>query len=72
MAQSITDTAIDTPCARICVVHPRLNLCVGCGRTLDEIARWIALGDAERRHIMTQLPARLAAIAGAPFAAATV
>jgi hypothetical protein len=70
MASSITD--IDTPCARICVVHPRLNLCVGCGRTLDEIARWIELGDAERRRIMTQLPARLAALGGAAAAPATV
>jgi hypothetical protein len=70
MTPSVSD--IDTPCARICVVHPHLNLCVGCGRTLDEIARWIALSDGERRRIMTQLPARLAAIAGTAAAPATV
>jgi hypothetical protein len=36
------------------------GLCVGCGRTLDEIARWSSLGDAERRGIMRDLPERLA------------
>jgi hypothetical protein len=62
---STSETGIDTPCARVCVVHPRLDVCIGCGRTLSEIARWIELGDAERRRIMSQLPARLAALGDA-------
>jgi predicted Fe-S protein YdhL (DUF1289 family) len=55
------ETSIQTPCNRVCVVHPMRQLCIGCGRTLDEIARWIELGDAERTRIMAQLPSRLAA-----------
>ena len=35
------------------------NLCMGCGRTLQEIARWTSLSDAERTAIMAALPARL-------------
>ncbi len=54
--------SIDTPCIRICVVHPSLRLCVGCGRSLDEIARWVVLTDDERMRIMAQLPSRLAAM----------
>jgi hypothetical protein len=69
-------TSIDTPCVRICVVHPTLRLCVGCGRTLDEIARWIEHTDEERLRILAQLPERLvamrAAVSGAAAAAAAV
>ena len=60
------ETGIETPCTRICVVHPAQALCIGCGRSLDEIARWIEFGTAERMRIMAQLPARLAAMAAAP------
>ena len=56
------ETSIETPCNRVCVVHPAARLCIGCGRSLDEIARWVSLTAAERALIMAQLPARLAAI----------
>jgi hypothetical protein len=53
---------ISSPCNRVCVMHPASRICVGCGRSLDEIARWAALSEAERRAIMARLPARLAAL----------
>jgi uncharacterized protein len=65
-----TKTSISSPCNRICVVHPTLRMCVGCGRSLDEIAGWIALSETERAKITAQLPARLAAINGAKAASA--
>lgn len=49
---------IESPCVKICVVHPESGLCIGCLRTLDEIARWGALSAEERRRIMMELPAR--------------
>jgi predicted Fe-S protein YdhL (DUF1289 family) len=58
-------TNIESPCKRVCVVHPALSLCIGCGRSLDEIARWSDFTPAERTRIMAQLPARLAALSGA-------
>jgi predicted Fe-S protein YdhL (DUF1289 family) len=51
---------IDTPCTKVCTLDPISGLCVGCGRTLDEIGRWTAMSDAERRQLMTELPRRLA------------
>jgi predicted Fe-S protein YdhL (DUF1289 family) len=36
--------------------------CLGCGRTLKEIASWTRYSAEERRAIMDQLPARLAAM----------
>ena len=62
------ETKIETPCKRICAVHRTLRLCVGCGRTLDEIARWIDTTPVERRAVMAELPARLAAIGDADAA----
>ena len=62
---------IESPCVKICTLDARLGLCLGCGRTIDEIARWIAMSPSERSRIMNELPARLAANKAAK-AAATV
>jgi uncharacterized protein len=59
------ETFIESPCNRVCVVHPIARLCIGCGRSLDEIGLWIGLTGAERSRITAQLPARLAALDGA-------
>jgi predicted Fe-S protein YdhL (DUF1289 family) len=58
------ETSIETPCNRVCVVHPSLGLCIGCGRSLDEIGRWSDFAAAERTRIMAQLPSRLAVLSG--------
>ena len=58
-------TAIESPCTQVCVVHPTLKLCIGCGRSIDEIARWINFDGTERARIMVQLSSRLAAMSGA-------
>ncbi len=50
-----------SPCRNVCVVDGRTGLCVGCGRTLKEIAAWGGLDEARRRAIMAELPKRLAA-----------
>jgi len=49
---------IDSPCINVCHMSPRLGVCTGCCRTLDEIARWSELDQAERARVMTALPAR--------------
>ena len=52
---------IESPCINVCVLDPGATYCVGCGRTLAEIARWAAFSPEERRKIMAELPARMAA-----------
>ena len=54
---------VSTPCVKLCQIDAASGLCLGCGRTLDEIGRWGALDEAARRALMAALPARLAAIA---------
>ena len=53
---------IETPCTKVCAVDPVSGLCVGCGRTGAEIGSWIGMTAQERRRIMAELPARLAAL----------
>ena len=54
--------AIKTPCIKVCIVDPRSGTCLGCGRTLDEIASWTAYTDQDRDRIMAELPLRLEAM----------
>lgn len=51
---------ISSPCVKVCAVDGRSGQCVGCGRTLGEIAAWRGLDEARRREIMAELPARMA------------
>jgi len=51
---------IESPCIKVCALDSTSGLCTGCGRTLDEIARWSSMSDAERRAIVRALPGRLA------------
>jgi len=51
---------IETPCVKICTLDARLGLCLGCGRTVDEIARWTSMTASERAQVMLELPGRLA------------
>ena len=48
-----------SPCVGVCTLDPAMGWCLGCGRTGDEIARWIGLDDAQRLAIWNELPARL-------------
>ncbi len=50
--------AMESPCNNICTVEPKSRRCVGCGRTIDEIACWASMTDTERRRIMAELPVR--------------
>jgi hypothetical protein len=52
---------ISTPCRNVCAVEGRSGLCVGCGRTLREIAAWTSYDEPRRLAIMAELPTRLAA-----------
>jgi predicted Fe-S protein YdhL (DUF1289 family) len=56
---------MQSPCVKICTYQSGagqsgVGMCLGCGRTLAEIAGWTSLSDEERRRIMDELPARLA------------
>ncbi len=53
--------AISTPCVKICIVDPLSALCIGCGRTVAEIAAWSEMSEEERGDIIAGLDERLRA-----------
>ena len=55
-------SAIESPCIKICKIEETSGLCVGCLRSLPEIGGWGRMTDAERQHVMIQLPGRRALI----------
>lgn len=48
----------DSPCKKLCAIHPEERLCVGCLRTLAEIAGWQAMTPAQRSAVIADLPFR--------------
>ncbi len=50
--------AIATPCTKVCMVDGESGLCLGCFRTLPEIAGWARFSEDERAALMAALPAR--------------
>ncbi len=48
-----------SPCVGVCTLDEATGWCLGCGRTGDEIARWIAMSDPERLECWRELPQRL-------------
>jgi predicted Fe-S protein YdhL (DUF1289 family) len=54
-------TMIESPCVKICSLDARSGQCLGCGRTIDEIARWTDMGGGERTRVMGELQWRMAA-----------
>ncbi len=49
---------VESPCVKLCVIHPEERLCVGCYRTIDEIAVWSQMTPAARAKVTADLPAR--------------
>jgi predicted Fe-S protein YdhL (DUF1289 family) len=60
---------MQTPCVLICSIDAASGICLGCGRTLNEIGSWTQFDDSERRDIMARLPARLTTVRTAADAA---
>jgi predicted Fe-S protein YdhL (DUF1289 family) len=50
---------VASPCVRNCCLDER-DVCLGCGRSLDEIRAWSESGDAERQNILERAAVRRA------------
>jgi len=49
---------VPSPCISVCELDANGQICVGCFRTLDEIAAWGSLDVTAKRRILAELPAR--------------
>lgn len=52
------DGPVPSPCISVCRMVAGTGRCEGCFRTLDEIAAWGTLGDAQRRVLWQELARR--------------
>jgi predicted Fe-S protein YdhL (DUF1289 family) len=46
---------MDSPCTKVCVMDEDDRYCLGCKRTLGEIARWGEMSETEQAAIIAQL-----------------
>jgi len=57
---------ISSPCILVCSIDDKTGYCFGCGRTNQEIATWITMGETGRLAIMATLAPRLETIERKP------
>ena len=55
---------IESPCVKVCVMHPTERLCMGCYRTGAEITQWSRYTPEQRRSVMAELSARAPRVDG--------
>ncbi|AKJ31380.1 DUF1289 domain-containing protein [Caldimonas brevitalea] len=66
MPPSSPATGVPSPCVNVCRINPRTGWCEGCARTLDEIAAWSTMSDADKQRVWSRLPQRRAVDEGVP------
>ena len=49
---------MNSPCIKVCQMDPARGVCIGCCRSLDEIARWGAMSEQEQFQVLEELPER--------------
>ena len=55
---------VESPCTKVCAIHPETRLCLGCARSIDEIAAWSRMTPDARRAVLADLPGRVPAPKG--------
>ena len=50
---------VPSPCLSVCRMDPSTDVCEGCFRTLDEIAAWGRMGDADKRAVWGLIERRI-------------
>jgi len=49
---------IASPCNDVCTTDSESNLCIGCGRTKEEIANWLFLTDKQKEQVLLDIKTR--------------
>ncbi|HSP58644.1 MAG TPA: DUF1289 domain-containing protein [Halomonas sp.] len=44
-----------SPCIKLCRIETETGICEGCHRSLDEIARWSQMSEAEKAAVWARL-----------------
>ena len=49
---------IASPFNDVCTTDSESNLCIGCGRTKEEIANWLFLTDKQKEQVLLDIKTR--------------
>lgn len=49
---------VESPCVKLCTLHPVERICIGCYRSVEEIAGWTRMTPENRARIIGELPGR--------------
>ena len=52
---------VASPCVNVCQIDPQTGYCMGCMRTIDEIADWLEMTNKEKQQVLDRLEQRKAA-----------
>jgi predicted Fe-S protein YdhL (DUF1289 family) len=55
-----TDFTLTSPCVGVCQINAKTKFCIGCWRTLREVAHWSRYEDEEKRAVLVALRDRQA------------
>ncbi|MEM1151439.1 MAG: DUF1289 domain-containing protein [Pseudomonadota bacterium] len=55
----MTTKPIPSPCIKVCAIDGQTGWCLGCARTLQEIAGWVRLGEDGRQAVSAELADRM-------------
>jgi predicted Fe-S protein YdhL (DUF1289 family) len=59
-----SDAPVASPCTQVCTLNAA-QVCVGCGRRIEEIVEWPQAAEARRRTIVVAARERLQRLQGA-------
>jgi predicted Fe-S protein YdhL (DUF1289 family) len=57
---AIDPAPVASPCINVCTMDAASGLCIGCLRTIDEIAGWSAFSDDAKRAVLRAVATRRA------------
>jgi len=52
-----TRSTVESPCVSICELNEQ-DICLGCGRSLDEVGAWLTASEEEKRQILLRAEER--------------
>lgn len=59
LAAAGTEDDVPSPCISVCRMDASGELCLGCLRSLDEIAAWGRMGDEDKREVWVLITKRI-------------
>ena len=55
---SVAPEHVLSPCVKVCALDPRSGYCVGCYRTIDEVANWVEMSAEDKRTVLERVARR--------------